>query len=86
MTAEQIEQKTQLLEEKVARRKAISKELAEAGINKLSDDELERVTGGGYHWVWYDPGDGCEVAILVSDDPCSPDYYAHEVYAREYGG
>lgn len=84
LTTEQIEQKKQLLAEKLKEMKVISDELKDCGREMLSDDELDDVTGGD-GWVWYDPGDGCEVSIWKSDDPCSPYYYPHETYAREYG-
>ena len=47
MTNEQIEQKKQLLAEKVKEMKAIYDELVEAGVTALSDDELDGVAGGG---------------------------------------
>ena len=45
-TAEQIEQKKQLLEEKMKEMKAIYDELVEAGAIELSDDNLDKATGG----------------------------------------
>jgi N-acyl-D-aspartate/D-glutamate deacylase len=45
-TAEQIEQKKQLLEEKMKEMKAIYDELLEAGAIELSDDDLDKATGG----------------------------------------
>ena len=45
-TAEQIEQKKQLLEEKMKEMKAIYDELVEAGAIELSEEELEKSTGG----------------------------------------
>ena len=50
MTAEQIEQKKQLLAEKVKEMKAIYNELVEAGAIDLSDDELDAVAGGRMGW------------------------------------
>ena len=47
LTNEQIEQKKQLLEEKVKEMKAICNELVEAGAIELSEDELDSVAGGG---------------------------------------
>ena len=47
MTTEQIEQKKQLLAEKVKQMKAIYDELVEAGVMELSEDELDGVAGGG---------------------------------------
>jgi bacteriocin-like protein len=51
MTQEQIEQKKQLLAEKVKEMKAIYDELVEAGAitpgKELSDDELDAINGGG---------------------------------------
>ncbi len=46
MTNEQIEQKKQLLEEKVKQMKAIYDELVEAGAIEMSDEELDGVAGG----------------------------------------
>ena len=46
MTNEQIEQKKQLLAEKVKEMKAICNELAEAGAIELSDVDLDEVIGG----------------------------------------
>ena len=45
MTNEQIEQKKQLLAEKLKEVKAIHDELVEAGALELSEDELNDVTG-----------------------------------------
>jgi hypothetical protein len=47
LTAEQIEQKKQLLEEKVKQMKAIYNELVEAGAIELPEDELDQIAGGG---------------------------------------
>ena len=46
LTAEQIEQKKQLLVEKMKEVKALYVELVEAGAVKLSDDELDEIAGG----------------------------------------
>ena len=46
MTNEQIEQKKQLLAEKMKEAKAIYDELVEAGAIELSDDDLDNVAGG----------------------------------------
>ena len=46
LTNEQIEQKKQLLAEKMKEMKAIYNELAEAGAIEISDDDLENVAGG----------------------------------------
>ena len=48
LTNEQIEQKKQLLEEKMKQMKAIYDELMEAGAIKLSEDELDQAAGGIY--------------------------------------
>ena len=50
LTAEQIEQKTQLLAEKLKEMKAIYDELVEAGAIELSEDELDQIAGGGKTW------------------------------------
>ena len=47
MTNEQIEQKKQLLAEKMKEMKAIYDELVEAGAIELSDDDLDQAAGGG---------------------------------------
>ena len=46
LTAEQIAQKKQLLEEKVKEMKAIYNELVEAGAIELSEKELDGIAGG----------------------------------------
>ena len=46
LTTEQIEQKKQLLEEKMKEMKAIYDELVEAGAIELSDDDLDQAAGG----------------------------------------
>ena len=46
LTQEQIEQKKQLLAEKMNEMKAIHDELVEAGALSLSDEDLEKVAGG----------------------------------------
>ena len=52
LTAEQIEQKKQLLAEKTKEMKAIYDELVEAGAIELSDDDLDQAAGGwGFRFV-----------------------------------
>ncbi len=46
LTAEQIAQKKQLLEEKMKEVKALYDELVEAGAIELSDDALDQAAGG----------------------------------------
>ena len=46
LTNEQIEQKKQLLEEKMKQMKAIYDELVDAGAIELSEDDLEQAAGG----------------------------------------
>ena len=48
LTAEQIEQKKKLLEEKMKEMKALYDELVEAGAIELSDDDLDNAAGGGW--------------------------------------
>ena len=48
LTAEQIEQKKQLLAEKTKEAKALYDELVEAGAIELSEDDLDKAAGGGY--------------------------------------
>ena len=56
LTNEQIEQKKQLLAEKMNEMKAIHDELVEAGALSLSDEDLEKVAGGDWRgkptWKW----------------------------------
>ena len=53
LTNEQIEQKKQLLAEKVKEMKAIYDELVEAGAIELSDEELDAIAGGGKVPDWF---------------------------------
>ena len=46
LTAEQIEQKKQLLAEKTKEMKALYDELVEAGAIELSEDDLDKAAGG----------------------------------------
>ena len=46
MTSEQIEQKKQLLAEKIKEMKAIYDELVEAGEIELTEEELDKAAGG----------------------------------------
>ena len=55
LTAEQIEQKKQLLAEKVKQMKAIYDELVEAGAWPLSDDDLDKAAGGVSGQGWRPP-------------------------------
>ncbi len=50
LTNEQIEQKKQLLAEKLKEMKAIYDELVEAGAIELTDKELDGVAGGFKKW------------------------------------
>ena len=52
LTKEQIEQKKQLLEEKMKQMKAIHDELVEAGAWPLDEDDLDKAAGG---WIWVSP-------------------------------
>ena len=61
MTNEQIEQKKQLLEEKMKQMKAIYDELVEAGAIELSEDDLDNAAGG-YRRIY---GDGATVQVVV---------------------
>ena len=49
MTNEQIEQKKQLLAEKMKQAKALYDELVDAGAIELSEDELDQAAGGLKH-------------------------------------
>ena len=46
LTKEQIEQKMQQLKQLAGEVNALTKELAEAGVIKLSEEDLEKVSGG----------------------------------------
>lgn len=48
LTTEQIEQKKQLLQEKVNEMNAICNELIEAGAIELPDDALDNAAGGSF--------------------------------------
>ena len=48
LTNEQIEQKKQLLKQKIAEVEALYKDLSEAGEIELSDDDLDKATGGTF--------------------------------------
>ena len=54
MTQEQIEQKKQLLEEKMKEMKAIYDELVEASVIELSEDDLDQAAGG-FKWKFIAP-------------------------------
>ena len=54
LTAEQIEQKKQLLADKLNQMKALSEELNGADAVELSDQELEAVGGGEKLWEYAD--------------------------------
>ena len=67
LTAEQIEQKKQLLEEKMKQMKAIYDELVEAGAIELSEDDLDQIAGGGkFLDFWTKAGD------WFAEDVCGP--------------
>ena len=56
LTNEQIEQKKQLLEEKMKEMKAIYDELVEAGALPMDEDDLDNVAGGiRGEWLWAHP-------------------------------
>ena len=46
LTKEQVEQKLQQLQQLAEKMSALTKELVEAGVIKLSDKDLEKATGG----------------------------------------
>ena len=50
LTTEQIQEKKQLLAEKLKEMKAIYDELVEAGAIELSEEELDQIAGGGKTW------------------------------------
>ena len=52
LTNEQIEQKKQLLAEKMNEMKALYDELVEAGAIELSDDDLDKAAGGDPLFRW----------------------------------
>ncbi|MBR3655639.1 MAG: hypothetical protein IKN58_00490 [Prevotella sp.] len=51
LTNEQIEQKKQLLAEKMKEAKAIYDELVEAGAIELSDEDLDGASGGAMSFI-----------------------------------
>ena len=53
LTVEQIEQKKQLLTEKLKEMKTIYDELVEAGAIELTDEELDAIAGGGKVGDWF---------------------------------
>ena len=55
LTAEQIEQKKQLLAEKTKEMKALYDELVEAGAIELSEDDLDQATGGKVRFSTFNP-------------------------------
>lgn len=55
LTNEQIEQKKQLLAEKLKEMKAIYDELVEAGVIELTDEELDKAAGGVSGQGWRPP-------------------------------
>ena len=55
LTDQQIEQKKQLLAEKMKEAKVIYDELMEAGAIPMDDDELDQVAGGAFHKDLYIP-------------------------------
>ena len=57
LTDQQIEQKKQLLAEKMKEAKAIYDELMEAGAVPMDDDELDQVAGGYYNKDLFIPSD-----------------------------
>ena len=52
MTAEQIEQKKLQLQKLAEEAQALTKELVEAGVIELTDEELDGVAGGGLWKPW----------------------------------
>ena len=55
MTNPQIEQKKQLLAEKMKEMKALYGELVEAGAIEIPEEDLEKAAGGGYANPWLEP-------------------------------
>lgn len=55
MKPEQIEQKRQLLKQKLEEAKALRDELQSAGAWPLNEDELDQVAGGGHRLGQYNP-------------------------------
>jgi hypothetical protein len=55
LTVEQIEQKKQLLTEKLKEMKTIYDELVEAGAIELTDEELDKAAGGVSGQGWRPP-------------------------------
>ena len=76
LTAEQIEQKKQLLEEKMKEMKALYDELVEAGAIELSDDDLDQAAGG----VYWDFIHGQKIDMkqfTIPDPPEIPEFFKY---------
>ncbi|MCR4921007.1 MAG: hypothetical protein K5945_04775 [Bacteroidaceae bacterium] len=71
LTAEQIEQKKQLLVEKAKQMKAIYDELVEAGAIELSEEELDGVAGGTDHRPQWLKDVTASVDSWLKDNPIS---------------
>jgi hypothetical protein len=77
LTNEQIEQKKQLIVEKMKQMKAIYDELVEAGAIELSEDELDQIAGGGaFVDFWTKAGD------WLGDNVCGK----FESFIKDVGG
>ena len=63
LTKEQAGQKLQLLQQKAEEMCALTKELAEAGVIKLSEEDLEKVSGGDIRIL---PGGDIDVYVPKS--------------------
>ena len=50
LTKEQVEQKLQLLKQLAEQMNGLTKELAEAGVIRLSEEDLERFQAAGRRW------------------------------------
>lgn len=69
LTNEQIKQKKQQLKQLVEEMSAITKELVEAGAIELSDDDLDKVSGGDLVW------DGSDFHVVIPES-LYPAYYS----------
>ena len=71
LTKEQIEQKMQQLKQLAGEVNALTKELAEAGVIKLSEEDLEKVSGGMDDEFYIPPTAYKETKIEKKQEPLS---------------
>ena len=72
LTKEQVEQKIQQLKQLSEQVNALTKELAEAGAIKLSEEDLENVSGGRTIYKYVREGDAIVKIPIGEDVPFVP--------------